>query len=142
MNGLLLDTHAWIWAVAEPHLLPMHVRTTISEYEGPVYASTATFMEIAIKMSLGKLTLTETDLARFITRSNADSQFELLDVSLKHLAVLKDLPWHHRDPFDRILAAQAKEMGLTVVTRDPSFGLYGVPTVWEAPQQRRSTKKR
>lgn len=140
MNGLLLDTHAWIWAVAEPHLLPLHVRTTLSEYEGPIYASTATFMEMAIKISLGKLSLTEMDLARFITRSNADSQFELLDVSLKHLAVLKDLPWHHRDPFDRMLVAQAKEMGLTVVTRDPSFGLYGIDVLWDTPKRRKARR--
>jgi len=93
-------------------------------------------MEIAIKISLGKLTLNEPDLARFVTRANAESQFELLDLSLKHLAVLQELPWHHRDPFDRMIIAQAKEMGLTVVTRDPSFELYEIETTWDKGQAR------
>jgi PIN domain nuclease of toxin-antitoxin system len=140
VNGLLLDTHAWIWAVAQPQLLPERLRTVLATYTGPIYASSATFMEIAIKISLGKLTLHEPDLARYVTRANAESQFELLDVSLKHLAVLQELPWHHRDPFDRMIIAQAKEMGLTVVTRDPSFALYGVDVLWDAPQRRRARR--
>ncbi|MBM4177716.1 MAG: type II toxin-antitoxin system VapC family toxin [Ignavibacteria bacterium] len=80
--------------------------------------------------------LNEPDMARFVTRANAESQFELLDVSLKHLAVLQELAWHHRDPFDRMIIAQAKEMGLTVVTRDPSFELYETETTWDKGQAR------
>lgn len=95
-------------------------------------------MESSLIPMRGSGLLHEPDLARYVTRANAESQFELLDVSLKHLAVLQELPWHHRDPFDRMIIAQAKEMGLTVVTRDPSFGLYGILTLWEPTQQRRS----
>ncbi|MFN5876756.1 MAG: PIN domain-containing protein [Ignavibacteria bacterium] len=54
--------------------------------------------------------------------------------------MLQELPWHHRDPFDRMIIAQAKEMGLTVVTRDPSFALYGVDVLWDAPQRRRARR--
>jgi len=52
-------------------------------------------------------------------------------MSIKHISALQHLPWHHRDPFDRMIVSQAKEMGLTVVTRDPSFSLYGVHALWE-----------
>jgi PIN domain nuclease of toxin-antitoxin system len=88
-------------------------------------------MEIAIKVSIGKLQLADNDLARFVTRANADSGIQLLEMSIKHISALQHLPWHHRDPFDRMIVSQAKEMGLTVVTRDPSFSLYGVHVLWE-----------
>jgi PIN domain nuclease of toxin-antitoxin system len=88
-------------------------------------------MEIAIKVSIGKLQLADMDLARYVTRANADSGFQLLEMSIKHISALQHLPWHHRDPFDRMIVSQAKEMGLTVVTRDPSFSLYGVHVLWE-----------
>lgn len=131
LEGLLLDTHAWLWAVADPDRLTPVVRTLLTEHSGPVYVSTASMMEIAIKVSIGKLQLADTDLARFATRVNADSGFQLLDMSMRHIATLQHLPWHHRDPFDRMIISQAKEMGLSVVTKDPSFGLYEIMTVWE-----------
>jgi PIN domain nuclease of toxin-antitoxin system len=130
-HGLLLDTHAWLWAVADPLRLSPFVRKLLTEHSGPVYVSTASMMEIAIKVSIGKLQLADMDLARFATRANADSGIQLLEMSIKHISALQHLPWHHRDPFDRMIVSQAKEMGLTVVTRDPSFSLYGVHALWE-----------
>jgi PIN domain nuclease of toxin-antitoxin system len=88
-------------------------------------------MEMAIKASLGKLVLADADIARFVTRVNAESDIRLLDVSLPQIAALQSLPWRHRDPFDRMLIAQANVMSLSIVTRDPSFTLYDVDIVWD-----------
>jgi PIN domain nuclease of toxin-antitoxin system len=88
-------------------------------------------MEMAIKASLGKLILADADIARFVTRVNAESDIRLLDVSLPQIAALQSLPWRHRDPFDRMLIAQANVMSLSIVTRDPSFTLYDVNIVWD-----------
>jgi PIN domain nuclease of toxin-antitoxin system len=88
-------------------------------------------MEMAIKASLGKLILADADIARFVTRVNAESDIRLLDVSLPQIAALQSLPWRHRDPFDRMLIAQANVMSLSIVTRDPSFTLYDVDIVWD-----------
>lgn len=131
MNGLLLDTHAWLWAITSPDKLPKHARNRIASYDGPVYLSTISVMEMAIKASLGKLVLADADIARFVTRVNAESDIQLLDVSLPQIAALQNLPWRHRDPFDRMLIAQANVMSLSIVTRDPSFTLYDVDIVWD-----------
>lgn len=131
MNGLLLDTHAWLWAITSPDKLPKHARNRITSYDGPVYLSTISVMEMAIKASLGKLVLADADIARFVTRVNAESDIQLLDVSLPQIAALQNLPWRHRDPFDRMLIAQANVMSLSIVTRDPSFTLYDVDIVWD-----------
>jgi PIN domain nuclease of toxin-antitoxin system len=88
-------------------------------------------MEMAIKASLGKLIFADADIARFVTRVNAESDIRLLDVSLPQIAALQSLPWRHRDPFDRMLIAQANVMSLSIVTRDPSFTLYDVNIVWD-----------
>ncbi len=131
MNGLLLDTHAWLWAITSPDKIPKHARNRITSYDGPVYLSTISVMEMAIKASLGKLILADADIARFVTRVNAESDIRLLDVSLPQIAALQSLPWRHRDPFDRMLIAQANVMSLSIVTRDPSFTLYDVNIVWD-----------
>lgn len=131
MNGLLLDTHAWLWAITSPDKIPKHARNRITSYDGPVYLSTISVMEMAIKASLGKLILADADIARFVTRVNAESDIRLLDVSLPQIAALQSLPWRHRDPFDRMLIAQANVMSLSIVTRDPSFTLYDVDIVWD-----------
>lgn len=136
MNGLLLDTQAWLWAITSPDRLPKHACNRITSYDGPVYLSTVSVMEMAIKASLGKLLLAETDIARFVTRVNAEADIQLLDVSLPQIAALQRLPWHHRDPFDRMLIAQATVMNLSIVTRDPSFTLYNVDIVWDRVKRR------
>lgn len=136
MNGLLLDTHAWLWAMSSPDKLPKHARSRITSYDGPVYLSTVSVMEMAIKASLGKLVLSDGDIARFVTRVNAEADIRLLDVSLPQIAALQRLPWHHRDPFDRMLIAQATVMNLSIVTRDPSYTLYNVDIVWDRAKRR------
>jgi PIN domain nuclease of toxin-antitoxin system len=116
---LLLDTHVLIWWDAGARLersTEDAIRTA-----DQVYVSAVTGWEIAIKSSLGRLTTT-----RRVEDVVAESGFEELPVRLRHTQRSGSLPWHHRDPFDRMLVAQALDEGLTLVSKDEALGAYGV----------------
>jgi len=122
---LLLDTHVLLWALSDPDALAEEAREAILDPEHEVVVSAVSAWEIAIKQSLGKLRLprsAETWLPRQVGRAG----FSWLAVS--HLDALRTraLPWHHRDPFDRLLVAQALG-GCTLVSRDRRLAAYGVP---------------
>jgi len=119
---LLLDTHVLIWWDEGARLRPEAGRA-IREAD-QVYVSAVTGWEIAIKVALGRL-----HPRRTAAVAAADSGFEELPVRLAHGEVLAELPPHHRDPFDRMLVAQAKTERLTLVTRDRALGRYGVRTL-------------
>lgn len=116
---LLLDTPVLIWWDAgDP--LSKKAMTAIREAQ-QVYVSAVTGWEIAIKQSLGRL-----DTTRSVSDAVAESGFEELPVRLAHARCVGELPWHHRDPFDRMLVAQAREEGLILVTRDEVIPQYDV----------------
>lgn len=119
---ILLDTHVLIWW-DEGARLSGDARRAIEEAD-QVYVSAATGWEIAIKTSLGRMRPSRT-----VAVALSDSGFEELPVRLRHAEVLATLPMHHRDPFDRLLIAQALSERLTVVSRDEVFGKYAVPLV-------------
>jgi PIN domain nuclease of toxin-antitoxin system len=122
---VLLDTHALLWFLAgNSRRIGKELRATIES--GPSIVSVASVWEIAIKVELGKLDAPD-DLPARIEASG----FELLAVSAEHAWSLRTLPSHHRDPFDRLLIAQAQVEGLAVVTADPAFGRYRVDTIWK-----------
>jgi PIN domain nuclease of toxin-antitoxin system len=116
---LLLDTHVLIWW-DEGARLRAEAKRAIREAD-QVYVSAVSGWEIAIKTALGRLRPSRTP-----ADAVAESGFEELPVRLRHAEALGGLRPHHRDPFDRMLAAQALAEGLTLVTRDPAFGPYGV----------------
>ena len=116
---LLLDTHVLIWW-DEGAALSDEAVAAIQEAE-QVYVSAVTGWEIAIKASLGRLETTRT-----VVDAVTESGFEELPVRLGHARALQALPWHHRDPFDRMLVAQAREEGLTIVSRDRVLPRYDV----------------
>lgn len=116
---LLLDTHVLIWW-DEGARMSTRAMDAIRAAE-QVYVSAVTGWEIAIKSSLGRI-----ETSREVARAVAESGFEELPVRLSHAEVLRALPWHHRDPFDRMLVAQARSEGLTFVTRDRTLKRYGV----------------
>jgi PIN domain nuclease of toxin-antitoxin system len=126
---LLLDTHAFLWWVAASPELSTKARTAIAGARNECFVSVASGWEIAIKVSLGKLRV-EGALDRFLPEQLAANGFQPLAIDLKHAARVAALPFHHRDPFDRLLVAQALEEELAVATADPMFAKYGVKRVW------------
>jgi PIN domain nuclease of toxin-antitoxin system len=121
---LLLDTHVWLWWQADDRRLAKTARTAIA-HAAEVYISAASAWEMAIKIALGKLEAPE-DVAAAVDAGG----FRELPVHFRHVAALHTLPAHHRDPFDRLLLAQARVDGLTLVTADPALPPYGVAHLW------------
>jgi PIN domain nuclease of toxin-antitoxin system len=126
---LLLDTHAFLWWVEGTPALGRRARAEVSDPDNEVYFSVASCWELAIKLSLGKLRLTQS-LERFIPEQLTRNGFALCGLEFRHVAAVAGLPFHHRDPFDRVLAAQALLDGLAIVSADRVFRKYGVAVVW------------
>jgi PIN domain nuclease of toxin-antitoxin system len=126
---LLLDTHAFLWFVlADPRL----VRTALDRILDPAWeklVSPASYWEIAIKISLGKYALNEPYEA-FMQRGIFGNGFHILPIEPKHTAALTTLPFHHRDPFDRLLVAQALVGQVPVLSADAALDGYGVTRLW------------
>lgn len=121
MTRLLLDTHALLWALGDPGLLTPAARDAISDPANEVFVSAASAWEMAIKVALGKLRVPD-DLEEQIRISG----FVALPVDIDVAFSVRLLPPHHRDPFDRLLVAQAQRDQLTLVTRDASIRQYSV----------------
>ena len=126
---LLLDTHAFLWWVGAGRTLSRRARSAIGSGRNECFVSIATAWEIAIKVSLGSLRV-EGSLDRFLPDQIAANGFQPLPIDLRHAARVATLPFHHRDPFDRLLVAQALEEELAVVTADPVFAEYGLKRIW------------
>ena len=124
---VLLDTHSFLWWVSDSPKLSRRARTVIGE--SPCLLSVASCWEMAIKASLGKLD-TPRPLQRFLQQQIEVNGFELLPIALEHAAAVRELPFHHRDPFDRLIAAQAREEQIPLVTADARFTKYGVKRIW------------
>ncbi len=127
--NLLLDTHAFLWFMEGSERLSQRARAEIEAAEGVRALSVASAWEMAIKSSLGKLELAK-PLGELLPPLLADSGIELLPIEIADLARVAVLPFHHRDPFDRLLAVQALERGLTIVSVDEAFDAYGVARLW------------
>jgi PIN domain nuclease of toxin-antitoxin system len=125
---LLLDTHAFLFAINPFERLPPKVLGFLEDPTVERWVSAISLWEIAIKVRIGKLPLPSEPA--FYTRHLASLGAHLLPVDAAHSFTLFALPLHHRDPFDRLLIAQAITEGLTIATIDPAFAAYDVPTVW------------
>jgi PIN domain nuclease of toxin-antitoxin system len=121
---ILLDTHAVLWWQRDDRRLSREARSAIATAD-VVYVSAATGVEAAIKIAQGRMRLDEP----FRVLIAADD-FTELSMSLTHAQELERLPMHHKDPFGRILIAQARVEGATLVTRDRALERYGVPIIW------------
>lgn len=119
---LLLDTHVVLWAIKTPDRLLDRAMAAIRSADNEVLVSAATVWEVAIKRQLGKL-----DFQGPFVAALDDTRMPTLAISAEHADAAGSLPLHHRDPFDRMLIAQAMLEGLSIVTRDPAFEPYGVP---------------
>jgi PIN domain nuclease of toxin-antitoxin system len=122
---VLLDTHVLIWLVEGDKNLNTVARSTIEDENNSLYLSIASLWEITIKLSLGKLNL-QLSVDEMVESFLIPGGIEILQVETSHLSILRYLPLHHRDPFDRLLIAQAQAEGMTLVSADGIFGMYSV----------------
>jgi PIN domain nuclease of toxin-antitoxin system len=126
---LLIDAHTFLWFVWDDLQLGTNARALIVNPTNQKLISTVTYWEIAIKVSIGKLDLGEPYRA-FMHREINRNNFDILPVSVDHAAAVSLLPFHHRDPFDRMLVAQAIVEQIPIVSGDPAFDAYSITRLW------------
>ena len=126
---LLLDAHTFLWFVWDEVQLTNDAKALIVNPTNQKLISTAMYWEIAIKVSIGKLDLGEPYRA-FMHREIARNHFDILHVSVDHAAAVSVLPFHHRDPFDRMLIAQAMVEQIPIVSGDRAFDAYQITRLW------------
>lgn len=125
----IADTHAFIWFVADAPQLGAGAKKLFESSENECLFSIASVWEIAIKASLGKLSF-EKPLEQFLPEQMAANSIRLLDISLSHTLRVANLPFHHRDPFDRLIIAQSLIENLPVMSDDRKFDAYGINRIW------------
>jgi len=124
---VLLDTHAFIWAITDERRLSPRARSLIASSE--LWWSVVSLWEAIQKAQVGKLSL-PLPAGPFLTGELSSNHVRLLPVSLSHVLRVEELPLHHRDPFDRLLIAQSIEEKWPIVTADPWFARYPVDVIW------------
>ena len=125
---LLLDTHAFMWMDSEPEKLSGRVQELCKDPENVLFLSAASIWEMQIKTQLGKLQL-RMPLPEII-REQQENGVEILDIEADHIYALESLPAHHKDPFDRLLIAQAIVEEAILLTADPLIQQYPIKTEW------------
>jgi PIN domain nuclease of toxin-antitoxin system len=125
---LLLDAHTFIWWDSEPERLSPRVLALLNDESNTPYISVVNIWEIQIKSSIGKMSLHQS--LENIVRSFAESDIPFLPITTSHVLALKRLPDHHRDPFDRILIAQALVEGMTLISKDAIVAQYPINVIW------------
>jgi PIN domain nuclease of toxin-antitoxin system len=126
--NLLLDSHVLIWSIAADPRLPIHVSRAIEDSENSLVVSTASLWELSLKFAQGRLRLPDglDSVLEFLERWN----LQLLPITLQHIRAAAALPFHHGDPFDRMLIAQADIEHLRLVSGDEKMRLYSVDILW------------
>jgi PIN domain nuclease of toxin-antitoxin system len=119
---ILIDTHILLWASAEPARLEERQRAALETMTNTIYVSSVSLAELMIKASLGKLVV-DFDVVELCRESG----FDILDLKGQDVLPLKDMPFHHKDPFDRLIVAQSMVNNYPVMTNDPKFKLYDCP---------------
>ena len=127
--NLLLDTHAFIWWDDDYNRLPLSVIAALHHSDNVIYLSLVSIWEMQIKLQLGKLKF-EIPLSQKVQEQQATNKIQLLPITDTHIYGLDALPHHHRDPFDRLLIAQARTGSLQLVTHDANIGKYDVQILW------------
>ena len=125
----IIDTHTFLWFVKGSEELPAHIRNLIEDPANTTQISIASFWEIGIKASTGKIPLPASLLGLEII---AESQFiEILPITVAAISLIQQFPFHHKDPFDRIIAATTHTTGGILLSADTIFDAYGVPRTWQ-----------
>jgi PIN domain nuclease of toxin-antitoxin system len=125
----LLDTHTFLWLLRSPEMLPSAVRAMAVDRSSALTLSAVTPWEMAIKQTTGKLKAAE--ILDNFERVAALAGISILETTVRQVIRGGRLPLHHKDPFDRLLAAQALELRIPLISRDHVFDLYGVKRIWD-----------
>lgn len=128
MNQYLLDTHTLIWFLEGDPQLSSKAKNIILDIDNQLFVSTASLWEMAIKISIKKLKLAQ-PLAQVIQRLATES-IEILPIDTSSILILEELPFHHKDPFDRMLIAQTLSQNLCIISVEDIFDDYGVRRIW------------
>ena len=125
----LLDTHALLWITTDDPKLSKKAKNIYLDAENEILLSIASIWELAIKSSIGKITF-QKDLDDFVDVHIKGNNIEILKIELPHVLRIEKLPFHHRDPFDRLIIAQAIEDNLKILGADNTFDKYKVKRIW------------
>jgi PIN domain nuclease of toxin-antitoxin system len=125
---LLVDTHAFLWFIDDDPRLSQQARVLMTG-RNELFLSIASLWEMAIKISLGRLTI-PLPYSEFIRQQLSINHIEILPIEIDHLSLVADLPFHHRDPFDRMLIAQGLKEQLPILSTDAAFDAYQVARYW------------
>jgi PIN domain nuclease of toxin-antitoxin system len=126
---LLFDTHSFIWWADEPTKLSSAALAAVEDEDNRLYLSDASIWEMQIKVQLGKMKL-KLPLPDLIESQKRNNNVEILPITTEHILELVNLPFHHKDPFDRLLIAQSIIENFTIVTRDSEFPAYPAKLLW------------
>lgn len=126
---ILLDTHAFIWLDTQPEKLSKSAMEICQNVDNQLYLSMASVWEIQIKVQLGKLVL-KIPLADMLKVQQQENDLNILNIALEHIYQLQNLPFHHNDPFDRLIIAQSSLEKMTLVSADGKFSNYDISVCW------------
>ncbi len=126
---ILLDTHAFLWWIADHPKLSPRAREIIGDIGNELFLSAASGWEITIKVQIGRLKLPD-EPKHFIPSQMKTNAIQSLPVLMEHALHVSTLPGHHRDPFDRLLIAQAQLEGLPIISADPQIVRYQIEVIW------------
>ena len=131
MSAYLLDTHTFFWLINKQYSneLSNTVIDLFLNLDNQLYLSMASVWEIAIKVSIGKLDIKQ-PFAPFVSEQLRYNDIELLEIGFPHVMKIVELPFHHRDPFDRLIIAQSLVEQLPVLSRDKAFDAYDIQVIW------------
>ena len=127
--NLLLDTHIFIWAFSDVARLPSAAAKALLDPQNSLFLSTASSWEMQVKEQIGKLVLSPS-VEIFIKSQMLLNQIRPLPINNEHVWILRQLPLHHRDPFDRLIIAKAMSEKIAIATKDDAFRNYAVETIW------------
>lgn len=125
----LLDTHSLLWIITDDSKLSKRAQDIYLDSENDIFLSMASIWELAIKSSLGKISL-DKPLDEFVSEHVLGNNIEILEIKLPHVLRIEQLPFHHRDPFDRLIISQAIEDSLPILGGDNAFDLYKIKRIW------------
>ena len=125
----LIDTHTFLWIIEDNKNLTDKVRTIYIDNSNEIYLSVASIWEMAVKISLNKLSI-RGQLVKFIDRHAIENNIRLLSIQPHHIFSIEKLPFHHRDPFDRLLLSQCLQEKMYLLSKDKEFDKYGINRIW------------